>query len=105
MERIVVDKNIRHGKPVIRGTRVPVDILLGSLAGGEGEIAMVAIVTGDRRGVSGPAKLGVDGKGEKKSQDEGQETSHERMGYRIMPKEEGRTTPGSRMVRPGRLAA
>jgi uncharacterized protein (DUF433 family) len=34
VERIVIDKNIRNGKPVIRGTRVPVDIILGSLAGG-----------------------------------------------------------------------
>lgn len=34
MERIVIDKNIRHGKPVIRGTRVPVDLILGALAGG-----------------------------------------------------------------------
>lgn len=34
MERIVIDKRIRHGKPVIKGTRVPVDIVLGSLAGG-----------------------------------------------------------------------
>ena len=34
MERIVIDKDIRHGKPVIRGTRVPVDIILGALAGG-----------------------------------------------------------------------
>ena len=34
MERIVIDKNIRNGKPVIRGTRVPVEIILGSLAGG-----------------------------------------------------------------------
>ena len=34
MERIVIDKDIRHGKPVIRGARVPVDIILGSLAGG-----------------------------------------------------------------------
>jgi len=34
MEKIVIDKNIRHGKPVIRGTRVPVDIILGALAGG-----------------------------------------------------------------------
>lgn len=34
MERIVIDKSIRHGKPVIRGTRVPLDIVLGSLAGG-----------------------------------------------------------------------
>jgi uncharacterized protein (DUF433 family) len=34
MDRIIIDKHIRHGKPVIRGTRVPVDIVLGSLAGG-----------------------------------------------------------------------
>jgi len=34
MERIVIDKNIKHGKPVIKGTRVPLDIILGSLAGG-----------------------------------------------------------------------
>jgi len=34
MSRIVIDKEIRHGKPVIKGTRVPVDIILGSLAGG-----------------------------------------------------------------------
>lgn len=34
MQRIIIDKNIRHGKPVIRGTRVPVDLVLGSLAGG-----------------------------------------------------------------------
>jgi len=34
MERIVIDKNIRHGKPVIKGTRIPVDLILGSLAGG-----------------------------------------------------------------------
>ncbi len=34
MERIVIDKDIRHGKPVIRGTRVPIDIILGALAGG-----------------------------------------------------------------------
>ncbi|MBN1841427.1 MAG: DUF433 domain-containing protein [Deltaproteobacteria bacterium] len=25
---------MRHGKPVIKGTRVPIDIILGSLAGG-----------------------------------------------------------------------
>lgn len=33
-ERITVDKAIRSGKPVIRGTRVPVDLILGKLAGG-----------------------------------------------------------------------
>jgi uncharacterized protein (DUF433 family) len=34
MQRIVIDEDIRHGKPVIKGTRVPIDIILGSLAGG-----------------------------------------------------------------------
>jgi uncharacterized protein (DUF433 family) len=34
--RIVIDPEIRHGKPVIRGTRVPVELILGSLAGGMG---------------------------------------------------------------------
>lgn len=33
-ERIVIDPAISHGKPVIRGTRVPVSIVVGSLAGG-----------------------------------------------------------------------
>jgi len=33
-ERIVIDPEIHHGKPVIRGTRVPVAIVVGSLAGG-----------------------------------------------------------------------
>ena len=32
--RIIIDPEIRHGKPVIKGTRVPVDVILGSLAGG-----------------------------------------------------------------------
>ena len=32
--RIVIDPEIRHGKPVIRGTRVPVHRIIGSLAGG-----------------------------------------------------------------------
>lgn len=33
-ERIVIDPKICHGKLVIRGTRVPVSIIVGSLAGG-----------------------------------------------------------------------
>lgn len=33
-ERIAVDKSVRFGRPVIRGTRVPVDLILGKLAGG-----------------------------------------------------------------------
>jgi uncharacterized protein (DUF433 family) len=32
--RIVVDQGVRFGKPVIEGTRVPVDLVLGKLAGG-----------------------------------------------------------------------
>ena len=34
MERVVIDPKIMHGKPIIKGTRVPVDIILGSLIGG-----------------------------------------------------------------------
>ena len=33
-ERIVIDPRIQHGKPVIRGTRVPVARIVGGLAGG-----------------------------------------------------------------------
>lgn len=32
--RIVVDPNIRFGKPVIRGTRVPVELVIAKLSGG-----------------------------------------------------------------------
>ena len=31
---IVVDPSIKGGKPVIKGTRVPVDLLIGKLGGG-----------------------------------------------------------------------
>ena len=34
-ERIIIDPSIRHGKPVVRGTRVPVHRIIGSLAGGQ----------------------------------------------------------------------
>jgi uncharacterized protein (DUF433 family) len=33
-DRIVIDPGICHGKPVVRGTRVPVALIVGSLAGG-----------------------------------------------------------------------
>jgi len=33
-ERIVIDPRVQHGKPVIRGTRVPVARVVGGLAGG-----------------------------------------------------------------------
>ncbi len=33
-ERITIDPAVCHGKLVIRGTRMPVTVLVGSLAGG-----------------------------------------------------------------------
>lgn len=33
-ERIVIDSEIAHGKPVIRDTRLPVTVIVGSLASG-----------------------------------------------------------------------
>jgi uncharacterized protein (DUF433 family) len=33
-ERIVIEAKICHDKPVIRGTRMPVALVVGSLAGG-----------------------------------------------------------------------
>jgi uncharacterized protein (DUF433 family) len=32
--KIVVDPKVRFGKPIIKGTRVPVDLILGKIAGG-----------------------------------------------------------------------
>src|SRR6266566_4506950 len=34
-ERIAIDSKICHGKPVIRGTRTPVTVILSALAGGD----------------------------------------------------------------------
>ena len=33
-DRIVIDPKLCHGKPVVRGTRMPVALIVGSLAGG-----------------------------------------------------------------------
>jgi uncharacterized protein (DUF433 family) len=33
-DRIIIDPEIQHGKPVIKGTRIPVTRILGGLAGG-----------------------------------------------------------------------
>ena len=33
-ERVVIDPEIQHGKPVIRGRRVPIARIVGGLAGG-----------------------------------------------------------------------
>lgn len=35
LERIQIDPTICHGKPVIRGTRVPVSSILGALGAGD----------------------------------------------------------------------
>ncbi|MFQ6049934.1 MAG: DUF433 domain-containing protein [Candidatus Paceibacterales bacterium] len=32
--KIVINPKIRFGKPVIKGTRVPVDLIVGKIAGG-----------------------------------------------------------------------
>ena len=33
-DRIMIDPEIQHGKPIVRGTRVPVTRIIGGLAGG-----------------------------------------------------------------------
>jgi uncharacterized protein (DUF433 family) len=33
-KRVVIEPEIQHGKPVIRGTRVPISRIIGGLAGG-----------------------------------------------------------------------
>ncbi len=33
--RIEINPSVCHGKPVIRGTRVPVSVVLGALSGGD----------------------------------------------------------------------
>ncbi len=32
--RVTVDERIRFGRPVVEGTRVPIDLVIGKLAGG-----------------------------------------------------------------------
>lgn len=34
LDRIVIDPDVVHGKPIVRGTRLPVTLIVGSLAGG-----------------------------------------------------------------------
>lgn len=34
-ERILIDPQVCHGKPVVRGTRTPVTVILGALAAGD----------------------------------------------------------------------
>jgi uncharacterized protein (DUF433 family) len=41
-DRIVLDPNVRFGKPVVRGTRITVGDVLGYLAGGMSEAEVLA---------------------------------------------------------------
>lgn len=41
-DRIAVDKNILHGKPCIKGTRIPVYLVLDLLAGGSTSVNILA---------------------------------------------------------------
>jgi len=49
IDRVSIDPKVCHGKPVIRGTRVPVSIVVGSLAAGmsTAEVAGEYGVTGE----------------------------------------------------------
>lgn len=38
--RVVVDSAILHGRPVIAGTRVPVHVIVGGMAGGMSEAGL-----------------------------------------------------------------
>lgn len=42
LDRVVVDPNIRFGKPCVRGTRISVGDVLGYLAGGMSEAEILA---------------------------------------------------------------
>ena len=33
-DAITIDNEIQHGKPVLKGTRIPIAVIIGSLAGG-----------------------------------------------------------------------
>lgn len=49
-ERIVIDAKIHHGDPCIKGTRVPVSVIIGSIAEGDTPETVIASwpqLTGD----------------------------------------------------------
>ena len=35
MDRIQIDSTVHHGEPCIRGTRIPISVLVGSIADGD----------------------------------------------------------------------
>jgi uncharacterized protein (DUF433 family) len=34
MKKVIIDKNVQHGLPIVEGTRLPVAVILGALADG-----------------------------------------------------------------------
>lgn len=42
LQRVMVDPEVMAGKPVIRGTRIPVEVIVDMLAQGIGERAILA---------------------------------------------------------------
>ena len=42
-DRIVIDPEIHHGDPCVKGTRVPVSVIAGSLADGDTEEQILAV--------------------------------------------------------------
>ena len=40
-DRIVVDASIHHGEPCIKGTRVPVSVIVGSVANGDDTVEKI----------------------------------------------------------------
>jgi hypothetical protein len=55
-DRIVINPQLCHGKPVIRGTRTPVTVLLNALAGGDNFETLQKDMT-SRPTIFGPALL------------------------------------------------
>jgi len=41
-DRIAIDPNVHHGDPCIKGTRVPVSVIAGSLADGDTQEELLA---------------------------------------------------------------
>jgi uncharacterized protein (DUF433 family) len=60
--RMMVDEAVRFGRPVLRGTRVPVDLVVGKLAGGM-SVEAVAAEYGLEREDGRPRRTGLCGAG------------------------------------------
>ena len=49
-DSISIDNEVQHGKPLLKGTRIPIAVIIGSLAGGMGyeEVIQEYAVTQDQ---------------------------------------------------------